>query len=102
MYCRMDEENWTLLLTEEKEMARGPHGGQVYFYRKGVVNDQTEQGRINILQDQEIVIGSASDTGTGAKGQINFYGYLTQAVTGTEDGNTTDPAAIFQICFPDT
>lgn len=94
----VDTTKWT------ETNATGLHGGKVYVY-KDVLGAVNETATYSILANNSIVVNknaTAGEIGTTAV-NMEFYAYICQATVADENGtNTSDPAEVFGICFPNT
>lgn len=84
----------------------GPHGGQVYVLGTAgapTVLTAVNNGVYHIIDGNKVLVQDVNDlkiTQTTAD-TIVFYAYFCQAtVADTNGNNTSDPAAVYGICFP--
>lgn len=107
----IDDTNWKSL------GIKGKNNGDLYVYSTDktnahVLGSVTTAATYNIIKNQEVKVENAESAqalglvdanGQATNKTIKFYAYICQATVAKADGtNTSDPAEVFGICFPNT
>ena len=96
---------------EELTGVTGANGGKVYVYKVAannyIVDDKTfaDSYTIQILQDNQIVVGKNLNIAKDINLELKFYAYLAQSTVMTKDAEendvlTSDKAVVYTTCFP--
>ena len=98
----VESDHWEAVTDASGNQVTGNHGGLLYKY-KTVLGKVENKATYNILDGDAIVVNAnatAAEIGT-TKVNMEFYAYLSQATVAGSDGtNTSDPATVYSICFP--
>lgn len=84
----------------------GNNGGDVYVLGTAAnptVLGKVANGEYHIIENDVVKVANSNDLkiATGTADTIKFYAYICQATVAKTDGtNTSDPAEVFGICFP--
>lgn len=99
----VDTDDWGLL-----NGVTGKNGGNIYVLGTAAnptVLGTVENGVYHIIDGNEVTVADTNDLKitTSTADTIKFYAYICQATVAKTDGtNTSDPAEVFGICFPNS
>lgn len=96
---------------EELTGVTGANGGKVYVYKVAdanyIVDDKTFANpyTIQILKDDQIVVGNKLNIVENSELKLEFYAYLAQSTVMTKDAEnkdvlTSDKTVVYTTCFP--